>query len=245
MKGKNKITMRPLLMCIILIGMGTACQKAAMIDYQAGPGAYFYGLLSDSTNYSFANNVGILEQDTLLLEMQIMGDLTDYEREIQLVATKGSTATEGVHYKLPAVKIPANTYNFNYPVILYNTPDLKTKTVRLELTIAPNKDFVNGSGMITNSRLYNLYKINFNNRLIKPDYWLYIQNYFGEYSDVKYRFMIDVLGISNLMPDYIGGTIIYSDFINYAGTMSRALEVYEAQYGPKLDENGKEISFPL
>lgn len=237
--------MQHLVMLLVMIGVGGACKKADMIEYEAGPGAYFNDILGDSTNYSFANNVNILTTDTLFLDIRIMGELTDYEREIQLVATEGSTATEGVHYKLPAVKIPANTYLLKYPVILFNTPDLKTKTVRLELTIARNRDFINGPGMVTNSRLYNLYKINFNNRLIKPDYWLYIQNYFGEYSDVKYRFMIDVLGFSNFMPDHIGGSIMYSDFLNYAGAMSRALEEYETLYGPKLDENGKEINFPL
>lgn len=232
-------------MCIVLVSVGTGCKKEALLAYQAGSGAYFNDPLSDSTNYSFANNVDVLETDTLFLDMRIMGDLTDYDREIQLEAAEGSTATAGIHYKLPSVKIPANSYKLKYPVILFNTPDLITKTVRLELTIATNKDFINGAGMITNSRLYNRYKINFNNRLIKPDYWMYIQNYFGEYSDVKYRFMIDVLGFANFMPDHIGGTVMYSDFINYAGTMSKALEDYVAEHGPKLDETGKEIYFPL
>ncbi len=199
-----------------------------------------------STNYSFANQVGILEEDVIYLDMRAMGDLVPYDREVKLEIAEGTTATEGVHFKLPTVHIPANEYLLKYPVTLYNTEDLKTKTFRLVLTVAKNKDFVNGSGMITNSRMYNLYKINFNNRLIKPDYWLYIQNYFGEYSDVKYKFMIDVLGISDFLPDLNGGSIPYSDFINYSGQMSRALAEWEdAHGGPMLDETGKEIYFPL
>lgn len=238
--------MRHIVLLIATIGFFASCKKVSSLDYQAGSGAYFVGQQQrDSTNYSFANNVKVLSEDTIFLEIQILGDLANEERDIQLEAVDGSTAKEGLHYKLPLVKLPAGGYSVLYPVILYNTPDLATKTVRLELALKDNKDFTNGSRITSNRSFYNRYKINFNNRLIKPDYWMYIQNYFGEYSDVKYRFMIDELGFSDFMPDNMGGKIMYSDFINYAGQMSKALQDYEDEYGPKLDETGKPIYFPL
>ncbi|MFD2553106.1 DUF4843 domain-containing protein [Sphingobacterium tabacisoli] len=237
--------MRHIILFVAVISTFASCKKEGSLEYQAGSGAYIVAQLSDSLSYSFANNVAILTKDTIFLEVQVLGDVTDYEREIQLHAVGGSTATEGLHYKLPAMKLPAGAHNLIYPVVLFNTEDLATKTVRLELELKPNQDFVNGPGMISSRGLYRTYKINFNNRLIKPSYWLYIQNYFGEYSDVKYRFMIEVLGMSDFMPDYVGGTMGYSESINYGGIMSGALQKYEDEFGPKLDETGKQISFPL
>lgn len=237
--------MKNICLLLSMLLLWGACKKVEMPDYTGGPGFYFNALLSDSTNYSFANQLEYKASDTVWLTMQLIGDVTDYERTVELEAAEGSSALEGQHFSLPAVTLVSKAYTLTYPVILLNAPDLKEKTVRLVLKVKENKDFPEGSAIITASRRYTRYKINFNNRLIKPDYWLYIQNYFGEYSDVKYRFMMDVIGISDFLPDHVGGKIPYSDFINYSGQMSNALEAYEAQHGPMLDETGKEINFPL
>lgn len=228
-----------------LIFVVGGCKKVSMPGYEAGPGLYFNDVMGDSTNYSFANQVALKTTDTLFLKMIIMGNLENHERDVQLEAIDGSTAKEGVHYKLPIIKLASKAYEFLYPVVLFNTEDLKTNTVRLVLKAKANKDFPEGAAIITGSSRYAKYKVNFNNKLIKPDYWRFIQNYFGEYSDVKYKFMIDVIGISDFLPDLNGGTIVYSDFINYSGQMRKALDEYEAIHGPMLDETGKEVSFPL
>lgn len=237
--------MKNIIVILLLALSFTACKKEKVEGYKGGTGIYFYNIYGDSVNYSFANQVGIVVTDTIFVDMQVMGPLSDQPRDVLVVPAEGTTAVEGTHYKLPKMVLPANQYTLRYPVVIYNAPDLKTKTVRLVLKVGQSKDLGQGASGYSNVRGHVSYKINFNNQMIKPDYWLYIQNYFGDYSNVKYKFMIDVLGISNLRPDVNGGTIPYSDFINYNGTLKNALEAYNALHGPLLDETGKEVSFPL
>lgn len=237
--------MKNIIVILLVLFSFSACKKESVEGYQAGTGIYFYNLYSDSTNYSFANQAGMLTTDTIFVDMQIMGPPSDQPREVLVVAGEGTTAIEGTHYKLPKMILPANAFQLRYPVILFNTPDLKTKTYRLVAKVGEGKDLNQGAIGNSDVRGRAVYKINFNNRIIKPDYWLYIQNYFGDYSNVKYKFMIDEFGFSDFLPDLNGGTIAYSDFINYNGRLKNALEEYEKLNGPLLDENGKEISFPL
>lgn len=242
---KPLLYMHAAVLLLLSIGGLQSCGTAELHEYEAGPGAYFNTLFGDSLNYSFANQIEDLERDTVLIDMRVMGDLPDQQRVIQLEAMEGTTAVEGKDYVLPAFTIAAKQHDIKYPVILINTQELKINTLKLMLRVAKNKDFPEGTGIIKSGFKYDKFRLNFNNRLIKPSYWLYIQNYFGDYSDVKYRFMIDVLGIADFTPDQLGGLINYSDFINYGGTMRKELEAYEAKNGPMLDETGKEISFPI
>jgi len=238
--------MKNILIIIGVLLLGVACRKSEIPLYKGGEGLYFNDSMGDSTNYSFANQIEIKTTDTIFLKMQAMGELASRHRKIQLVASGSTNATEGIHYKLPEVILPANHYTLLFPVILYNVPELKEKTFRLELKVASNSDFVDGAGIKPGPQLYIRYTINFNNRLIQPDYWGALVNIFGEYSDVKYRFMIETLGISNFRPDWEqGGTVSYSDFLNYAGALAKALDEYIAIHGPLLDESGKEVDFPL
>lgn len=225
-----------------------ACKKVVTPLYEGGQGLYFNDTeggedwqvdkQGDSISYSFANQVKIKMMDTVFLKMKALGKLSDKDRVVQLEAVGSTNATEGVHYKLPKIVLPAGQYRLQYPVILYNVPDLKEKTLRLELKVAPNNDFVEGSGISSVRKSFTRFKINFNNRLIKPVYW--DNGIFGEYSDVKYRFMMETLSIS----DFSFETNGYSEIINYSGAMYRALETYTALHGPMLDELGRVIYFP-
>lgn len=222
-----------------MIGLILSCKKSELQKYTAGDGIYFYSI--DSVNYSFANQVGNIDRDTILVAMRILGEVKDYDRPLQLKAVTGTTAQANTHYILPVVAIKANTNTIAYPVIVLNTPDLKTNTVRLELQVSENTDFAQGAGIISNGTNFNIFKINFNNRLIKPSYWSSIQGYFGEYSDVKYKFMIDTLGFS----DFSSATITFSEYYALKATMTTALQKYVATNGPLVDESGKTVSFPI
>ena len=228
----------------------SACKKdkTEVFNSKAGISFYYFpGLGPDSTNYSFANQIEQKLRDTLYIGMRVMGATVKFDREIEVKALPATTATEGVHFILPKIMLPADSLTVKYPIILINTADLKTNTYHLEIAVAENKDFIQGAIGQANVTTRNiaLYKINFNNQLIKPDYWIYIANYFGDYSNVKYRFMIDVCGFSDFKPDSIGGPLSYSDFLNYNVRLKNALREYTILNGPTLDENGQEISFPL
>ncbi|MCA5006756.1 DUF4843 domain-containing protein [Sphingobacterium bovistauri] len=227
-----------LILFVCFIGLFTACNKATLQQYIAGDGVYFYSI--DSANYSFANQVGLVEKDTVFVKMRVLGDVKDFDRAFQLKAVKGTTAKENIHYILPKISIKSNTNTIEYPVVLLNAPDLKTNTLRLELEVLENESFPQGSGIINNGLTYSMFKINFSNRLLKPTYWNNIQSYFGEYSDVKYKFMIDETGFS----DFSFQVFNDPELINFKGLLNVALQEYVKVNGPLLDENQKPISFP-
>lgn len=220
------------------MGLMLSCQKSVLQKYVGGDGVYFISV--DSINYSFANRVGIIERDTILLKMIVLGDVKDYDRPLQLKAVEGTSAIENTHFILPNVVIKANTNAIFYPVVLMNSADLKTNTLRLELEVLQDTNFPQGAAITNNADNYNRFKINLSARLMKPSYWSSIESYFGEYSDVKYKFMIDVTGFSDFSTNSFGNT----DLINIKGVMNIALQEYVDVNGPKLDENLKAISFP-
>lgn len=228
----------------------SACKKDKTEVFDSKPGISFYYIVAlgaDSTNFSFANQIQQDSKDTIFIGMRVMGTAVDYPREIEVKALPATTAKEGTNFILPKIVLPAGSLTTEYPIILINSEDLKTNTYHLEVAVAENKDFIQGVVGQANVTTRNIpvYKINFNNQLIQPDYWRYIANYFGDYSNVKYRFMIDVLGFSDFKPDGIGGNVTYSEFLNYNVQMKNALHDYNEANGPMLDENGLEISFPL
>ncbi|MEO6681236.1 MAG: DUF4843 domain-containing protein [Ginsengibacter sp.] len=242
--------MKNTLLVLLAIITLSACKKEKTEVFNSKPGISFFYVVSgnvDSTNYSFANQLTQKSQDTIFVRMRVMGTSVDYDREIEVKSLPASTAKEGTHFILPKIKLPAGSLTTTYPIVLINTEDLKTNTYHLEVAVAENKDFVQGVIGQANVTTRNipLYKINFNNQLIEPDYWKYIANYFGAYSKVKHRFMIDVLGMSDFRPDSIGGEISYSDFLNYNVKLKNALKDNEKVNGPMLDETGQQISFPL
>lgn len=230
--------------------MLSACKKDKMLLFNEKAGISFYymsGLGADSTNFSFANQIQQKLRDTLFVQMRVMGPAADHPREIEVKALPATTAKEGVNFILPKITLPADSLTVAYPIILINTDDLKTNTYHLEVAVSENKDFVQGAvgqADVTTESIP-VYKINFNNQLIEPDYWDYIAGYFGDYSNVKYQFMIEVCGFSDFTPDYIGGNVSYSDFLNYNVKMKNALKKYTDANGPLLDETGLAISFPL
>lgn len=221
-----------------MIGLLPSCKKAELQKYSAGDAIYFYSI--DSINYSFANKAGILASDTIFIPMQILGPVKKYSRSLQLKATTGTTAQANVHYSLPTVVVKANANTVAYPVIVFNTPDLNTNTASLRLEVIENTDFPQGAGIINNGIHFTSFKINYNNTLIKPSYWGEIQGHFGQYSNVKYKFMIDTFGKSEFPPSLNS----YSEYLTLKATISKALQEHEVINGPLIDENKNKVTFP-
>ncbi|TDQ72240.1 DUF4843 domain-containing protein [Sphingobacterium yanglingense] len=225
-----------------------SCRKDPQSVFSGQDGVTFYyksGPEQDSVSYSFKANVVPKTKDTVYIKMRLVGKLANYDREISVVADKGSTAVEGTHFILPKTFMQADSFEVRYPVVLLNSPDLVSKTVRLVLRVADSKDLIVGTvGQADYStRNTAVFKINFSNNLIKPDYWDYIGGYVGPYSNVRYQFMIDALGTSNFRPNTKGGLLTYPDFLNFKAVLGTALNEYEKKNGPLMDENNLRITF--
>ena len=241
----NKI----LTLCMLLMVLAS-CKKDPQSVFSGKDGITFYyksGLEQDSVSYSFKLNQVPKARDTVWVKMRLVGKLSKQARQIKIIAGPGTTATEGKHFILPDFSLPADSFQVKYPLVLLSTPDLDSKAVRLVMQIAESPDLIVGTRGQADVSTANTvqFKVNFSNRLIKPDYWNYIAYYIGEYSAVRYQFMIDTFGMSDFRPDTKGGIIGYAQWVNIKGKLRNALDAYVSKNGPLIDENGGKVEFPL
>ncbi|ASZ13854.1 DUF4843 domain-containing protein [Chitinophaga pendula] len=204
----------------------------------------------DSITYSFAVKPDTLQQDTIYLPIRITGLPTKNDRPIPMTIVKDSTsATQAQHYELPVCLIKADSFIARFAIIVKRRPDLKDREVRLMLQVTPSQDFpLNITRLATGANPY--YLIRLNDKLTKPDKWesagSWLQTFFGNYSETKFKFIIQVTGRSNWPPrgrDGAGAPIL-NDMHNYSSMVHEALRLYEAANGPMIDENGNRVVFP-
>ncbi|MBT2564119.1 DUF4843 domain-containing protein [Pedobacter sp. ISL-68] len=240
---------------ILIVACLFSCKKEAVETYQGKDGisffAYTYELLHTTTvrSYSFALQATQKQKDTLFIPLRITGKLSDQPRTVLLKTAQGTTATAGVDFELKEFTIPAGASKFNYPLILLNSAGMASNVYRIVLEPAETKDFTLGTFGQTPATTLNLgteenfryLKVDVTSQYIEPAYWsIYLLADFGEFSAVKYKFMVKTLGITDFSYDKIGS----DGLLNFPVTLRNALAAYEAANGPLLDENGQQISFP-
>lgn len=242
------------LLCVMIIVCLFSCKKEVVESYQGKNGisffAYTYQLLHTTgiRSYSFALQATEKQRDTLFIPLRITGKLSDQPRTVLLKAVEGTNATAGVDFELKEVVIPAGVSTFNYPLILINSVGMASNVYRIVLEPAETKDFTLGTFGATPATTANLQteenfrylKIDVTSQYIEPAYWSELSSDFGEFSAVKYKFMVKTLGITDYSYEKIG----LDGQLNFPVTLRIALAAYEAANGPLLDENGQQISFP-
>jgi len=230
----------------ILLGLFAACKQQEVPTYKAEGGISFYVTTSeaDSLNYSFALSPTPKERDTVFLKMRILGPLSDKARTFTVKAAVGTTARQGIDYELPNYAVPAGAINIRYPVIVFKTPEMSAKAFRLVLEVGDDKDLKPGAigiemgNGITNTKSLSQMKINISNRITKPSYWDQ-ERYFGDFSEVKFKFMISVTGLTDFSEAAIGVDGGY----NLPVKLQNALLAYEAIHGWLIDETGNRVTF--
>lgn len=223
-----------------------ACKKSEIPTYTGGDGLSFYTSRyeSDSLSYSFAYAAVEKQRDTLYLNMRVVGAAADHPRTVLLKAASGSTAREGIDYQLPDATLPAGALTLRYPVVLLNSPEMKTTTFRLIVEVAANGDFNQGAtgqvGLTSDATISrDKMKIDVSGQFIKPGYWSDVEGVFGSFSIAKFRFMAQVTGLTDFSYEAIGTDGLYSLPVK----LRNALEKYEAVNGPLIDENNNQVSF--
>lgn len=215
-----------------------ACKKETLLYDEPGRLNFRKEYLDpkqDSTTYSFAIKPASLQQDTVWLKLGLMGRLTDTDREIKLeVIPDSTTAVANVHYQLFKYVLPANSHQIDLPVLIKRDPSLKNQQVRLYLKIGASSDLLPGVDTMQ------AYKVRINDRITKPDNWdRELIYFFGTYSNNKYLFIIQTLGVS----EFVNPFSEMSKYDYYKGQIKNALEDYKQQHGhPYLDENGFEVT---
>lgn len=147
-------------------------------------------------NYSFIYNNK--QQDTVWIQLNTMGYLSDQDRpfELQQIAGSNHDAIPGQHYVAfddasmkPYLVVPAGKNYARVPVILKRDATLDTATFNLNIVLKPDENFQ--VGYVTQSSM----TVTMTSQLSKPTEWKGAMNYyFGTWGPVKHRFMIEATG---------------------------------------------------
>lgn len=241
--------MKNLLYFLVGISLFASCKKTTDLMYKSDPRVYFYKYGrtpdQDSTNYNFSYQDVSVVKDTIYVQLRIMGDATNYDREVNILVDDSSTAVENQDFAFGPKIIHAGAYADSIPVYLFKTAKMESGELHLNMTIGTSKDFKPGytdnSWDLTagGSRLN--FAINITNQLTKPAFWdNSLAYFFGTYSQVKFQYIIVVSGITDWSSSPYPATTTY-----IVQQVKAALLQYEQDNGhPLLDENGNEVTFP-
>lgn len=185
-------------------------------DVRRGP-SWFKPYECAHWNYSEVTFGNILSNDTTIaVKISATGQTKDFDRSFQVIVTKDSTdLEEGTEYEplKPEYTIKAGQTHSFVDVTFHRTARMTNDTLRFQLQIVPNEHFHTmfddykdypGPHEATQPKV----EFNFNHDarfhnmfvddvLIQPDGWMGSDaggGLFGKFSDVKFRFMMQVSG---------------------------------------------------
>lgn len=191
---------------------------------------------TDSLEFSFITTPSGVNQVEMEIKVQVMGFASDKDRVVKVGVNTSKTTAASNQYSCPAqVTIPANSLSATFSVLLKRTSDLQQKTVRLFIEVQESPDFQIG----VSERNHLLIK--WNDILSMPKNWSDLEPFFGTFSLVKYRFMINNTGIT----EFNTTTMSWAQLMNYKIILRNALDAYNAANpgNPLKDENGQFVTF--
>ena len=173
----------------------------------------------------------------MMVNAVIMGTPQDHDRIANIVVDNDLTTASPQQYSLPAtVTIPAEKTSAAFPVTLRRDASLQQQPVRLYIKVAPSDDFQPGVNEENHLLLV------WNDILSKPTNWDELKEFFGEYSNTKYRFMIaNAGGITEFDTDKLS----WGELMNLRIKFQNALQDYNNAHpgNPLKDENGVLVEF--
>ncbi|HEY8894814.1 MAG TPA: DUF4843 domain-containing protein [Niastella sp.] len=241
-----------LLIPVVFVWLVSACKKSELTGYTQPDMIYvykdFYNTNKDSTTYSFAIKANSLQTDTVKVPLRIMGNARDKDRTVAIQIVADSTTATSVQFTIMPVIVKAGSFTTDIPVLVNRTPELKTKEVRILLAIVASADFLPGvpNTTATTNRAGGgtQYLVKINDFLTKPSNWeSVLSTYFGAYSQVKYKFIIDVTGRTEF-PITGQDLVSPSQFLFYKKLCREALETYNTTHTSLTDEYGMLVTFP-
>lgn len=200
-----------------------------------GPEVWTVG--SDSLTFSFVTYPADTTEKVMMVEAVIMGAAQDHDRTANIVVDNERTTATAQQYSLPAtLTILAGKTSAVFPVTLRRDASLQQQTVRLYIKVAPSDDFQPGVDEANHLVLV------WNDILSKPTNWDKLQEFFGQYSNTKYRFMIaNAGGITEFDTDQLS----WGELMNLRIKFQNALQEYNDAHpgNPLKDENGVLVEF--
>lgn len=211
--------------------------------------------VNEDITYNYSYTLG---EDSIMFYARVTGALSDEDRQFSLEVYEGNIEEAEGSYRTLTYVIKAGESEAEFPIYfdtskLKDTQSFTSEDGFLYFRMAENPLFNTGS--------YNMnsLKVILKNYLDKPEEWdnatyprRAYSSYFGEYSKVKYQFMIQELGLIDFHISYTA-TVSYDEETNtvshnYANflvqKMKLALEEYNNTHDePLKDENSSVIVF--
>lgn len=255
--------MKKLLTIIIFSFIAFSCKKDELVKYSENPIIYlnlnkvqFYGPRPGSFAGKLMVNVGYrpgnIVTDTIRMPVYTSGLAASENRPyIFSRITEAGQAVENTDFEFlnQQFLIAAGRYDSIITIVAFRTPALMGKSTGFGYTLQANENFDLGiqadtasfaSNSATNTMRQSGLRIVIADIVEKPANWdTFIANYFGVYSEVKYRFIIDALKVS-LFPNNTSGGTMRSNRTK----LRTALTTYNATHPePLKDENGQLVTF--
>ena len=228
-----------MILLLAVIGMFAACENDKFYYQDEArvriEGPYEWAVGTDSLNFSFAVYPSSVQEQEMKMILYVMGEAASTDRTAKLEVDASRTTASAAQYILPeTVTVPAGKLEVPFIITLKRSEDLTSQTVSLYLRVAESNDFK--IGVVEQ----NHFCLKWNDVLGKPKNWdTELTEFFGEYSYVKYRFIIDTIGLGEF-----GNGMTWSELMNYQILMKTALDEYNASpAGPLKDENGQLVEF--
>ena len=199
-------------------------------------GPYKWTVGTDSLEFSFITSPPGIDEMVMDITLYVMGKSTDHDRTANIIVVNELTTANNDHYTCQSqVTIPAGAYYATFPLTLKRTADLQEQTVKLYLRVEESEDFKVGV------REKDHLLVKWNDILSMPKNWSDLVEFFGSFSMVKYRFIINVTGVT----EFNTTTMSWSQLMNYKIIVKNALDEYNAGHpdNPLKDENGQFVTF--
>ncbi len=194
----TKIKKFSIVAAVVLILFG--CDKREIMLFDDTSTIYFDGI---QTVYTFVENQDKVLQgyDYVDIKMSISGSLSDVDRPFMVDFVPDDTLHTMEVGMIEFVEgvVPANSINGNLKVKINYSALLDDSIYTARVKILPNEHFpeINLN--------FGHYTIKFGNMFTQPENWSNIDNYFGDYSNSWYKFMLDNTGLSSFPYKYFRG----------------------------------------
>lgn len=203
--------MKQIFTVAMLTALLAACQKdqyylyndIARLQFGPAPDRIYttsFEMVDTLKLYTFYYEPAAIAQDTVFFDIYAIGGVSGEDRPFvleQVTLDSVENAMPGIHYKAfsdPSLKdryvIRAGEVHASVPVVLLRDISLKSRSVKLQIQVKANEQFLPGE-------IRKLWRrVEFTDMLSQPAAWnnSAVQYYWGKYSRVKHAFMIEQTG---------------------------------------------------
>lgn len=198
----------------------------------------------DSVFFSFKVHSSDVVEYTLNLQVHLIGPAVDQDRPFTLEVVDTMTNVPASAYSAGSFVLPAGKSVVTVPIKVKRSVeglDLTKNNAKLTYRVVPNDEFEAG---ITDAQTYSIVWCDY---LIKPASWDIVSYYVGNFSQARFKFIIDFTGYT----EFTSFDNDYNKQMWFQGYLRRLLEKYNSDPAnegreegwPYKDDNGDALIF--